>query len=59
MITLTILCTLYTIFGLLILKKQQGHIELQADAPLWVIALLFTGIFSLVMIVMSILKYLP
>jgi hypothetical protein len=59
MITLTILCILYTIFGLLILKKQQGNIELTPDAPLWVIALLFTGIFSLLMIVMAILKYLP
>jgi hypothetical protein len=59
MITLTILCILYTVFGLIILKRKYGSIETPHDAPLWVIAIAFTGAFSLVSIVFAIIKYLP
>ena len=59
MITLTILCMIYTIVGLIILKKQYGTIDLPYDAPLWAIALIFTSAFVLASIIIAIIKYLP
>ena len=59
MITLTIISLLYSIFGLIVLKKQNGTIDYPHDAPLWVIAIAFTGTFSFVTIIFAIIKYLP
>jgi hypothetical protein len=50
---------LYTIVGLIVLKKQNGTIDYPHDAPLWVIAIAFTGTFSFVTIIFAIIKYLP
>ena len=60
MITLTIISTLYSIFGLMRFKKLYGNYDIfDKDPKLWTMLLLFTTIFSLTMGMFFIIKYLP
>jgi len=60
MITLTVLSTLYSIFGLMRFKKLYGNFDLfDQDPKPWIILLLFTTVFSFAMGMFFSLKYLP
>ena len=60
MITLTILSTLYTIFGFMRFKKLYGNCDIfDQDPKPWIILLLFSTVFSFAMGICITLKYLP
>ena len=60
MITLTIISTLYSIFGLMRFKKLYGHYNVfDEDMEPWTMILVFTIIFSFAMGISLIIKYLP
>ena len=60
MITITILSTLYSIFGLMRFKKLYGNYDIfDKDPKLWTMLLVFTTIFSFAMGICFILTYLP
>ena len=58
MITLTIICVIYTFFGFRSFKKQYGHCDLLNENPnLWIIMLLFSTIYSAFMSLILIVKF--
>ena len=60
MITLTIISLLYTIFGLIRFKKLYGHYTLaDEDMKAWTLLLALAIIYSSVMGIGFIVKYLP
>jgi len=60
MITLTIICVIYTFFGFRSFKKQYGDYDIFNEPPdTFTYLLVFTSIFSLVMGIYYITKYLP
>jgi hypothetical protein len=60
MITLTIISILYSIFGLMKFKKKYGHYTLfDEDMKPWTLLLALSIIYSSVMGIGLIVKYLP
>lgn len=60
MITLTIISTLYSIFGLMRFKKLYGNYDIfDKDPKLWLILLVITISISFAMGILFIIKYLP
>jgi len=60
MITLSVLTVLYTIFGFIKFKKLYGHYVLfEEDMRPWTLALFSTTIYTCVIAMLLIIKYLP
>ena len=60
MITLFILCVLYTFFGFRRFKKLYGTYDIfDEDAKLWTMLLFFTTTFSIIFGFFLIITYLP
>jgi len=60
MITLTIICILYSIFGLMRFKKLYGDYNIfDEDMTVWTLLLSMSIIFSSIMGMLLIVKYLP
>jgi len=60
MITLTTICILYSIFGLMRFKKLYGHYTIfDEDMTVWTLLLSMSIIFSSIMGMLLIVKYLP
>jgi len=60
MITLTIISILYAIFGLLRFKKIYGHYNVyDEDMKGWTLLVAMTTIYSILMGMVLIVKYLP
>ena len=60
MITITILSTLYSIFGLMRFKKLYGHYTIfDEDMKAWTFLLAMSIIYSSIMGIILIVKYLP
>ena len=60
MITLTTICILYSIFGLMRFKKLYGHYNIyDEDMKGWTLLLSMSIIYSSIMGMVLIVKYLP
>ena len=60
MITLSVLAVLYTIFGFMKFKKRYGHYNLFYEEPKgWTFILALCAIFSFMVAMLLIIKYLP
>lgn len=60
MITLSVLAILYTIFGFQKFKKRYGHYVLyEEEMQPWILLLALCAIFSLLLALFLIIKYLP
>ena len=60
MITLTTICILYSIFGLMRFKKLYGDYNIfDEDMTVWTLLLSMSIIFSSIMGMLLIVKYLP
>ena len=60
MITLSVLAVLYTIFGFMKFKKRYGHYLLHdEDMQAWTLILAVCSVFSCMVAMLLIIKYLP
>jgi len=60
MITLTTICILYSIFGLMRFKKIYGHYTIfDEDMKAWTLLLAMSIFYSGIMVILLIVKYLP
>jgi hypothetical protein len=60
MITLTIISILYSIFGMMKFKKLYGHYNLfDEDMKVWTLLLALSIFYSSIMVILSIVTYLP